>query len=502
VEKTVIDRLRRTFSAFLAITVGACGGDGTTPNSSGRIDYVAGAIEPIVARGEPIVIEGFGFGPTPGKVRFPRSGGGVIDVAVADSDWSIFAIVTSAPDSAATGRTTLTVLPAGGGSLAAVIHLLPRPSFNPSTLTWNARTTYPGAPAGIALAAAQFPDAAGLPTTLYAAGGAEPSTGPSGIQMTPDSGVYVAHTILGGAGSIGNWARQRDVTDATRSRVLPAPRAFAAIAVATRYNSRFPGSALYVIGGIDAAGRAQGSVFSASVTADSVTGPFALLEALPSPVAGAIAVVRQGRIYVLGGTDTAGRAQSTAYVGRIGPDGHIDGWYTEPPLPGPRAYGAGVVREGRVFAIGGVQDSVPPGGGVDAGTPRLVTGDTATVSQLSGFFIGSWGSGPALLPEGRSQFALLALGNTALAVGGMYASAPSNAGETLAATVAGDSVGAFGGPVGTNRIADQTCLTQPAGTLIGPAGAAWREADGTSHGLVVGGLDLNTLTRRSCVWGF
>jgi len=430
-----------------------------------------GAIEPIIARGERFVIEGFGFGTAPGKVRFPRIGGGTVDVTVADSDWTSFTIATAVPDSAIAGRTSLTVATAGGVSLSAVIHILPPPSFNPSTFTWTARTPYPGAPAGVALAAAEFPDA-------------------------------TAHTIVAGAGSIGNWARQRDVTDATRSHVLPAPRAFAAAAVATRYNSRFSGTALYVIGGIDATGRARASVFNANVTADSVSGTFALVEPLPTPVAGAIAVVRRGRIYVIGGTDMLGHPQQTVYMGRIGSDGHIDGWYAEPMLPGPRAYGSGLVRDSRAVTIGGVADSVPPGGGLDAGTSRLVTGDTAAVSLLSGFFIGAWGSGPTLLPVGRSQFALLDLGNTALAVGGMYAGASTNSAETLAATVSADSVGPFAGPVGGNRIADQMCLTQPAGTLVGPAGAVWRDADGTPHGLVVGGLDLNTQTRRSCAWGF
>jgi len=79
---------------------------------------------------------------------------------------------------------------------------------------------------------------------------------------------------------------------------MPAPRAFAAATAGTRYNSRYDGSALYVIGGIDAAG--------------------------------AIAVVRRGRIYVTGGTDSLGRPQQAVYVGRIGVTGHIDGWYLEP----------------------------------------------------------------------------------------------------------------------------------------------------------------------------
>jgi hypothetical protein len=319
--------------------------------------------------------------------------------------------------------------------------------------------------------------------------------------MLADSGVYVTRSIAGATGSIGPWVRQRDTSDATRSHVLPVPRAFAAAAVATRYNSRLPGSALYVIGGIDTSGRAQATVLGADVSADSVSRRFIFLEPLPAPVAGAIAVVRRGRIYVIGGTDDQGRPQQAVYVGRIGVDGHIDGWYQQPSLPGPRAYGGGIVRDGRVVAIGGVADSVPPGGGLDAAPQRLVTSDTASLSLVSGFFTGPWGAGPTMLPEGRSQFALLDVGNQVLAVGGMYASAGINAAETIAALVVGDSLGTFTGPVGS-QIWQQTCGAVSAGTLVGPAGVTWREVDGTPRGLVLGGVDLATGLRRGCSWGF
>ena len=271
-------------------------------------------------------------------------------------------------------------------------------------------------------------------------------------------------------------------------------RAFAATVVATRFNSRFRGNALYVIGGIDRAGRAQASVFGAEITQDGVTGPFTPLEPLPTPLAGAIAVVRQGRIYVMGGTDAQGRPQQSVYMGRIGADGHIDGWHVQPPLPGPRAYGAGIARDGRLAAIGGVADS--------GGLQRLVTGDTAAVSVFSGFFTGAWGAGPAVLPEGRAQFALFDFDSTVLVVGGMYAGASTNAAETLVASVTSASVGPFTGPVGTNRIADLMCITDPAGTLVGPAGTTWREPDGTHRVLLVGGLDLATQAPRRCAWGF
>ena len=493
---TVIHKLCLAALAVVVATGAGCGNDTSSSTPSAAIDYVAGAIEPFISRGEPMAIEGFGFGTDRGTVRFTRIGGGFVEGIVADSEWTPFTITTVVPDSAALGREALDVITAAGTELIATLHVLPRPSFDPATLTWVAREAYPGAPSGIAVTAATFPSGSGLRTTLYAAGGAEPPL------MTADSGVYLARVIDGGAGAIEPWTRQRDTSDQTRSRVLPAPRAFAAATVATPYNSRFPGIAMYVIGGIDGSGVAQASVLGASVTPDSVSARFVFLEPLPAPRAGAIAVVRRGRVYVIGGTDAAGIPQTSVFVGRIGTEGHIDGWYVAPSLPGARAYGGGVARDGWVVALGGVADSVPLGGGTDAGTSRLVTGDTAAVSPLSGFFTGAWGTAGNLVPDGRSQFALLDLGPTALAVGGMYAGASSNAAETIAATVTDSALGPFAGPVGTNRISDLQCLTANAGTLIGPAGVSWRETDGTARGLVVGGLDLTTQTSRGCAWGF
>ena len=395
------------------------------------------------------------------------------------------------PDSAAAGRVGFGIETATGYRVTTAINVLPRTTINPATLTWVSRGTFPGATSGIALTTAQFPGAGTLSTSLYAAGGAEPPA------LTPDSiigrRVYVARVTGGAGGAIGAW---------NSTRLLPAPRAFATAVIGTPFNSRFRGNALYVLGGLDSSGRAQASVYAADVTSDSVTTPFITIEPLPAPRAGALAIIRHGRIYVVGGTDTLGRPQSTVYTGRIGADGHIDGWFVQPSLGGPRAYGAGVARAGRLVTVGGLADSIPPGGGLGAGTQRLVTGDTAAVSTLTGFFTGGWGAGPALLPEGRSQFALFDLDSVLLVVGGMYAGAASNSAETLAASVVNDSVGPFTGPVGTNKIADLMCLTEPAGTLVGTGAVTWQELDGTRRGLLVGGLDLASQGRRTCAWGW
>jgi hypothetical protein len=439
------------------------------------------------------VVEGFGFGAAPGSggVTFAAAGGGTVAAPVTGpGTWSDLALRLRVPDSAVSG--TLTVTTGTGLRLTALVHVLPRIPFGPDTVHWTARTGFPSAPVGVGVAAAERPVGAAVATTLYAAGGGELANG----RLVPDSGVYVARVQPGGAPAA--WVRQPDNADPRKSRALPVPRAFAAVAVATPYNSHSPASAVYVIGGLDSAGHAQASVLVAPVTPDSVSGGFVPIEPLPAAVAGATALVRRGRIYVIGGTDSIGRPQRSVFVGRVAADGHIDGWYLEPPLTTPRAYGGGVVLDDRAVTFGGLRDSIPPGGGLDSTALRLASSDTAALSLVSGFLTGPWAPGAALLPAARSQFATLDLGDVVLLVGGIYPGAATNGAETIAAPVIGDSLGPFRGPVGGT----QTIAGQGGGTLVGPAGVAWREADGSRHALVIGGIDLGTGLRKSGVWGF
>lgn len=462
----------------------ACGGATEPAPSTPRVDFVDGAIEPLLTRGQSIVIEGFGFGDSQGTgaIDFPKAGGGAVVAPVPSGGWSDGLLRSAVPDSAASG--TITVTTADGRHLTAVVHVLPHTPLDPATLTWQSRTVFPGAPAGVALAAAAEPLGSGLRVALYAAGGGEPVGGDSSI--VPDSAVYTTHAAPGGG--IGGWSRQP---------ALPAARAYAAVVVANRFNSRLDGHALYVIGGIDSTGRARATVFQTIGTADTAFGSFTTIEALPAPVAGAMAVVRRGRIYVMGGADSIGRPQTNVFVGRIGLDGHIDGWFVEPALPTPRAYGGGVVLDDLVTVFGGVTDSAPAGGGLDTSRARLATADSAPASLLSGFFTGGWAAAAAPFVPGRSQFATLPFQDVVLLVGGVYSGAVSNAAETLAAPVLGDSLGGFAGPVGTNTI-----FSLGGGSLVGPAGAAWLDADGSAHGLIVGGIDLASGQRRAAVWGF
>ena len=455
-----------------------------------RIDYVDGAIEPILSTGQTTVIEGFGFGDS-GTVAFAATGGGTVAAAAAPAGWSDEAIRVVVPAGAASGA--LTVHTATGLALTATVHVLPLVPFDAASLTWQARTAFPQAPVGVALAAAEFPSASGVSTTLYAAGGAEAVGGDSAF--LPDSGVYV--DPVRSDGSLGTWVRQHDTTDAATNHTLPVRLAFAAAVVATPYNSRLNGEELIVIGGMDSSGNPQAAVYAATVSQTGVTSAFTPIEPLPAPTAGAIAVARRGRIYVLGGVDSTGHPQTAVYVGRVGPDGHIDGWFTAPSLSSPRAFGGGVVLDDRALAFGGLADSADPGGGLDATPSRLVTSDTAALSLVSGFFLGSaWAPAAVLLPEGRSQFAVLPVGTAVLVVGGVCDGGVACPSETLAAPLGGDSLGVF------QPAAAGTIAGAGGGVVAGAAGATWRAGDGSAHGVVVGGMDLTTHLRLAGVWGF
>ncbi len=486
----------RRLSAAALVALVACGRDpGAAPViPDAAISYVEGAVEPVLTATRTIVIEGYGFGATQGQgtVTFPAAGGGTTSGTILGGGWSDFAIEVVVPGDALSG--TLTVTTDAGRRLEATVQVLPALAFDPAALAWQPRSGFPRAPVGIAVAPAAFVGPGGVTTTLFAAGGAEPVGGDS--IFTPETSIHVARTLADGEITV--WTRQPESTDAA-NRSLPASRAFAAAVVATRHNARLPLSTgvLYVIGGIDAAGRGQKTVYGADVSADGVVGRFASLEPLPIAVVGASAVIRRGAVYLIGGADTAGRPLTRVFVARVAPNGQLDGWYTQPAIPGPRAYGGITVLDRRVLAFGGVAAPVPPGGGLDDTPARLASADTATVSRRSGFFAGPWAEAGPLLPEPRSQFATLDVGSALLLVGGMYAGAATNAAETIAASYDGDSLGAFAGPVGTNTIA-----AQEGGTLVGAAGATWRDGAGAYHGLVVGGMDLATRLRRTGAWGF
>ena len=89
-------------------------------------------------------------------------------------------------------------------------------------------------------------------------------------------------------------------------------------------------------------------------------------------------------LYVLGGCpNDCSQFTKKVYYSRINADGSLAGWNETTPLPQPLAYFCAVGAGGRLFVMGGDNDSAP----VNVFYGAAVAGDGA---------LGIWSSGPAL----------------------------------------------------------------------------------------------------------
>lgn len=109
---------------------------------------------------------------------------------------------------------------------------------------------------------------------------------------------------------------------------------------------------LYAIGG-NVAGRDATSVLHSPVnTIDGSTGFWTPTLAMPGPLSFHAAVINNGYIYVLGGTNDSTDTSAVLYA-RINSNGEIDSWNQTTPLPEPRAGHGAVVYNNNIYVVGG-----------------------------------------------------------------------------------------------------------------------------------------------------
>jgi hypothetical protein len=130
------------------------------------------------------------------------------------------------------------------------------------------------------------------------------------------------------------------------------------------------GGYLYIIGGLDASGAYRSEVWRAAINADGSLGAWARDLSLPEGLAFASCVAFGNMVYVIGGRSSSGLS-STVYFTMVnsgGALGFTDGWATNTrSLPAARSGAAPVVREGRLFLIGGQTASGSTSSIIDAG---------------------------------------------------------------------------------------------------------------------------------------
>src|SRR5260370_36180008 len=152
-------------------------------------------------------------------------------------------------------------------------------------------------------------------------------------------------------------------------------------------------SVVAVVGGADSTNVPRDTVRYATVTDTGTVGVWSSTTVLPAPRAFAAAAIATpanspvtgaSYLYVLGGDSTAsGKPVATVYVGTLGVTGAETGWTTATPLPAA-AHSLGVVIfNGSLYIAGGARSGNPPlttgypAGLQSAGSLRALTAGTS-----------------------------------------------------------------------------------------------------------------------------
>jgi len=190
-------------------------------------------------------------------------------------------------------------------------------------------------------------------------------------------------------GTVGSWSE---------TTPLPEPRAG---------NALVWNNFVYVIGGYGPTWEGRGqqnTVFYASINADGTIGEWGTTKTLPERTSDFASVVKDGRIYVMGGYNGF-TYRDEVYFAPINSDGSLGDWQTTTPLPQRYCGMSGLAYRGTVYVIGGIH----------AYDQSLRWVYKASINQDG--TLGNWQEAPPL-PEARSYAGVALSGENVYVVGG------------------------------------------------------------------------------------
>lgn len=200
-----------------------------------------------------------------------------------------------------------------------------------------------------------------------------------------ESAAYVA--AVGADGTLSEWQQIAGLPEGER-------RATHAMVVANGY--------LYVLGGLRISDVLD-TVYRAKIRADGTLDPWALTEALPTPLYRHTAAIHNGAIYIIGGRPTTTAVSRKVYRSVIQSDGSLGTW-TEVGtdlLPEGRADHASFVAGDKLYVAGGTD-----GNAAQATVYVFQLGDTVTRLTPDGLLPGSrYRAAAALSPRGYAYIA-------------------------------------------------------------------------------------------------
>jgi N-acetylneuraminic acid mutarotase len=124
---------------------------------------------------------------------------------------------------------------------------------------------------------------------------------------------------------------------------LPIPISFSQVIVTS--------NKVYLLGGYSTNSYIS-SIYSATINSDGTLGSWSLYGSLPGPLGASQAVITRGRVYLLGGRDNSGNT-NIVYTALINADGTLGSWNTGTNIYTPVVSSQAVVTRDKVYLLGG-----------------------------------------------------------------------------------------------------------------------------------------------------
>jgi N-acetylneuraminic acid mutarotase len=506
--------VRGSIAPKLAIIVGlgvlfqGCGSNSTPPPS---VSDINGGLSGSGTVGSLFIVDGTSFGDLTSaaagySLDFRDATTNAVvasatsSVNFASGGWKSLFITGTVPSTLAGGSTyKVTVTTPYGTSNALSFLILSSASFSPSTILWSATASLPTAQQGFYTAVATIGAGATAVSYIYAIGGNTAANSATNAKASSSAAVYLNQLD----GTSANAGQLVNATWTTAS-ALPAPRGFAAAAVATSFNSKVGGNGtIYLLGGLDGTGAATGTVYEASLNADGsipaagAAGTWTATTAMPQALYAHGAVIFHGRIYIAGGNDSAGNPVASVISAPINADGSLGSWTSLPDLPAKIAYHQFLTAAGNLYVLGGTTSAVDPvSGSQSAGSQSAIYYNS--INLKDGTLVNAtWTTNGSGLSKSREKFTAVSAGGSILVTGGLYNGASTGASEQEYSSINTDgSISGFLGATGTHTISKTT----GGYNFYNHSTAYFADATGNAHVLVIGGEDTNTGAPLAQAW--
>ena len=268
---------------------------------------------------------------------------------------------------------------------------------------------------------------------------------------------------------------------------LPDERAYHTTAAATAFTAALDTATtaayLYVLGGQDSTGTAQSSTHYVHVALDGTVGDWQTGPDLPEPMEGAGAVIFRGYLYLVGGQDATGTALATSNRARVNSDGSLEAWEPLDDLPRASAFGNVVSFGPYIYSVGGDTEGVPAVQSTVTGTESPEVYLVRLDLRTGGFRNEGWVQTESMA-KGRSKGSSAVGGGAVFTTSGVYSGQAGSSENTYANFVIGGAglLNPWQGATGADIIADALNYS-----IYNQAAVFFVDQSGTGHVLVLGG---------------